>query len=164
MKDKTKLVGLVDVVVKRATGEIETMSGKNTIETEIKNAIAAGINAQVSGGYGVLISAFDGSSSGFAAPTVGESGMIVRTTAGDYYQCATVAASSGNTGTTMKVVGTVKANTSKTIDYAYIGHHAEATNSADFAYNVANHSFSSNIALDDGDQLDITWTLTIADS
>jgi hypothetical protein len=162
MKDKTKLVGLVDVVVKRASGDIETMSGQNTIETEIKNAIASGINGAVSGGFGVLISAFDGSNSGFVAGTSGESGIIVKTTANDYYQCSTEAASSGNSGTTMKVVGTVKANASKTIDYAYLGH--GWSSNADFAYNVANHSFSSNIALEDGDQLDITWTITIANS
>ena len=162
MKDKTKLIGLVDVVVKRASGEIETMSGQNTIDTEIKNAMTAGINAQVSGGFGVLISAFDGSQTGFVAGTSGESGIIVKTTANDYYQCSTAAASSGNTGTTMKVVGTIKANASKTIDIAYLGH-GWSSNAA-FDYNVALHDFSSNIALDDGDQLDITWTITIADS
>ena len=162
MKDKTKLVGLVNVQITRANGDTETYTGRNTIDSEIKNAIAAGINAQVSGGFGVLVSPFDGSNTGFVAGTSGESGIIVKTTASDYYQCSTAAASSGNSGTTMKVVGTVKANASKTIDYAYLGH-GWSSNAA-FDYNVASHSFSSNIALDDGDQLDITWTITIADS
>lgn len=162
MQDKTKLVGLVDIVVKKATGEIQRLSGRNTIDSELKNAITSGLNGAVSSGYGAMTSLFDGSNTGFVAPTSGESGIIVKTTANDYYQCATVGASSGNTGASVKLVGTLKANATKTIDIAYMGH--GWSSGAAFDYSFATHDFSSNIALEDGDQLDITWTITIADS
>jgi len=162
MKDKTKLVGLVDIQITRANGDTETYTGRNTIDTEVKNAIASAINSSVSGGFGALTSPFDGSNTGFVTPTSAESGIIVKTTANDYYQCSTAAASSGNENATLKIVGTVKADASKTVDIAYVGH--GWSSNADFAYNIASHDFSSNIALDDGDQLDITWTITIADS
>ncbi|MDP6586456.1 MAG: hypothetical protein QF535_17515 [Anaerolineales bacterium] len=162
MEDKAIVKGVVDVVITRADGSTEYYSGTNTVNSAIKNAMASGLASAVTGGFGVLSNPFDGSDTGFAAVTTGEDGIIVQTTETDYYQASTAAAASGNTGTTMKVVGTVKADASKTIDIAYLGH--GATGSAGYDYLVSVHDFGSNIALTDGDQLDITWTITIADN
>ena len=167
MKERATVQGIVDVVITRANGKQEFYSGQNTVESAVKNAVASSLNAAHSGGYGVLNSAFDGSDTGFSSigsGVDGQSGIIVKTTASDYYEAETVAASSGNTGKVVKVVGTIKANASKTIDIAYLGHGQDSGSDVTYGVLVSTHDFSSNIALTDGDQLDITWTVTIADN
>ena len=163
MKDKATVKGKVSIRIQRANGEEEFYVGENTIDSEIKNAMATSLNGAVTQGFGVLAGAFDGSDTGLETPTVGESGMIAKTTTGsEYFQGATVANTSANTGAAMSVKATWKSDVSKTFDILYLGHDWRDTNN--YTYNIANHTLSGDIDMTNGDQLDVTWTITLADS
>ena len=162
MKDKATVKGKVSIRIQRANGEEEFYVGENTIDTEIKNIMATSLFEAVTQGFGVLAGAFDGSDTGLVTPTVGESGMIAKTTGSEYFQGATVANTSANTGAAMSVKATWKSDDSKTFDILYLGHDWRDTNN--YTYNIANHTLSGDIDMTNGDQLDVTWTITLADS
>ena len=162
MKDKATVKGKVSIRIQRANGEEEFYVGENTIDSEIKNAMTTSLNGAVSGGFGVLESAFDGSDTGLVAPDADKSGMVARTTGSSYFQGATVANTSANTGAAMSVKATWKSDQTQVFDILYLGHQYVSDNN--FAYNIANHTLSSDITMTNGDQLDVTWTITLADS
>jgi hypothetical protein len=88
--------------------------------------------------------------------------MVARTTGSSYFQGATVANTSANTGAAMSVKATWKSDQTQVFDILYLGHQYVSANN--FAYNIADHTLSSDITMTNGDQLDVTWTITLADS
>ena len=64
---------------------------------------------------------------------------------------------------TFTIKGVLRAEASYTIASGGLGH-AYSTSSGAFATVTSTKTFSGNISLVDGDQLTITWVITIADS
>ena len=163
MKDQVGLKGEVGFVITKADGTTQEVGNyKNTISTELKTAIATSL--QIAQEFGALNGA-TGDAENFIAATENQAGIVALDTAGNYWTAYTRGASSGNTAATLKLDGTIKANSSKTIASFKMGHGAgvDVASTGSFSVDYATND-PSDIALVDGDQLDITWTITLADN
>ena len=162
MKDSIAPSGRVEIQVIKKDGTVIDKSGHNEIHAELKREMAESMfSAQ--GNFGIQGPAvFDDATFTTTIPN-GESGIIIKDTGGELYQMATTMTASPATSFTVK--GEVRNDgASKTISDAYLGHD---TATEDFGVQYSTYDFSDNggdQAVADGDQLNITWTITIADS
>ena len=159
MKDIVTPSGIVNVEIFRANGSVETISEPNAINQSIRNKLATALQATTTGVSPLASPTFD--SSAFQSPTNGQSGIYVVTTGGTKYEMITSLDTSGTLTFTTK--GILRAEASYTIASAKLGNNYQ-TSGAEFQTIVSTKTFSGNISLVDGDQLTITWQLTIADN
>ena len=155
MKDNIKPVGYVEIEIIKADGT-KHQEGFNTINSAIKNKIAASLRSAQTN-FGVMESAFDNDD--FSSPPTNESGIYIEDTGSNKYQMKTTLHSNAAKSFVMK--GTARASQSYTIDKAYLGNQYSSGN---FVTEYSVYDFNPNISLADGDQLNVTWTLTIADN
>jgi hypothetical protein len=161
MEDRIIPSGEVKIEVIKASGrKIVDMEGPNTVHLDVKHEMA---NACVlaTAAFGVMESAFDNDT--FTTPTSGDSGIIIRDNAGTpvLYEMESTLLDSNAYDFTVK--GVARASQSYTIVSAILGH-GWSTSSTDFDVRFSDHTFASTIDLVDGDQLNVTWKITIANS
>ena len=159
MKDIVTPSGIVNVEIFRANGSVETISEPNAINQSIRNKLATALQATTTGVSPLASPTFD--SSAFQSPTNGQSGIYVATTGGTKYEMLTSLDTSGSLTFTTK--GILRAEASYTIASAKLGNNYQ-TSGGEFQTIVSTKTFSGNISLVDGDQLTVTWQLTIADN
>jgi hypothetical protein len=155
MQENIKPVGYVEIEIIKADGS-KHQEGFNTISTAIKNKIASSLRTAQTN-FGLLESAFDNDD--FSTPPTNESGIYIQDTGSNKYQMKTTLHSNADLSFVMK--GTARASQSYTIDKAYLGNQYS---SGSFTTEYSVYDFNPNISLADGDQLNVTWTITIADN
>mgnify|MGYP001311661697 CR=1 FL=1 len=155
MKENIKPVGYVEIEIIKADGS-KHQEGFNTISSGIKNKVADSLRA-ASTNFGLLESAFDNDD--FSSPPTNESGIYIEDTGSSKYQMKTTLQSSSDLSFVIK--GVARASQSYTIDKAYLGNQYSSGN---FTYEYSVYDFNPNVSLSDGDQLNVTWTITIADN
>lgn len=157
MKENIKPVGYVEIEIIRADGS-KHQEGYNTISSYIKNKVADSLRT-ASTNFGLLESAFDNDD--FSSPPTSESGIYIEDTGSNKYQMKTTLQSSSDLSFVMK--GVARASQSYTIDKAYLGNEYSGS-SGTFTWEYSVYDFNPNVSLSDGDQLNVTWTITIADN
>ena len=154
--DKVAIGGKIKLTVEKADGTIiELGERKNDIDNSLKAKIAVVLRA--GGEFGISQKTLFGSDAFTTPPTDDESGIVVHTSS-TKYECLTTK-ESASTAYKYKYKGLVRAETSYTITGAILGYD---WNSTAFVTTHATHAFSQ--ALVDGDQLTITWEITLADA
>ena len=159
MKDKVIPSGKVHIEIIRANGSIENMEEPNAINQAIRNKLAATLASATTGVSCIADPIFDNNN--FTTPTNGQSGIYVVHTNGTKYEMASTRSASGTK--TFTITGVLRAEASYTIASAVLGN-VYSTSSNAFTTITSTKSFSGNISLVDGDQLTVTWVITIADS
>ena len=159
MKDTITPKGHVQIEIIRADGSHKKeQEGPNAISSELTQKLAFTLQGANSA-YGVMTSAFDNDD--FSTPPNNESGIIIVDTSSNRYQTKTTLDATTQTSFTIK--GVVRASQSYTIDKALMGHDW-STQVNDYDVKFSEYDFSPNISLSDGDQLNVTWVITIANS
>ena len=153
--DKIPMSGKVRVVIERANGTIEEFGEKsNDISNGVKGKIASSMQSGQT--YGVSQQTlFDGDK--FPSPTSSQSGIIIHTSSTKYETLTTE--ESASTAYKYKYKGIARAEASYSITGAILGYNWGGSS---FGTEHATHSF--NQSLSDGDQLTITWEITLADA
>ena len=159
MKDTITPSGKVQIEILRANGSIEIMDEPNAIHQNIRDKLAASLAAGTSAMSCIASPAFDNDN--FPTPTNGQSGIYVVHTNGSKYEMVSTKTNSG--AKTFTIKGVLRAEASYTIASGVLGH-AYSTSSGAFTTVTSTKTFSGNISLVDGDQLTVTWVITIADS
>lgn len=164
MKDAIRPSGKVEVQVIKKDGTVINHSGHNTIHAELKTEMAQSMfSAQ--GNFGIANSLFDDDTFTTTIPD-NESGIIIKDTNDVQYQMATTGTDLSS-DTSFTVRGEVRNDSSAsiTIAEAYLGHDTASEN---FGVQYSTYDFdvdgSGDQAVADGDQLNITWQITIDDS
>ena len=159
INDRIEPRGEVEIEIFRSNGHIEKTKGSNTISAEVKNVIAKSLQAAITGGFGCLTSPFDNDD--LSTPPNGESGiyLIDNSNAATHYQMVSTLNSS--TLLSFIIKGVVRAAQAYTFSSAVLGHDYQTNN---FTYEFSTFAFSSAPVLANGDQLTVTWTITMADS
>ena len=157
MIDKIPIAGVVAITIKKPDGTIVHVGERqNTINLELKK-VCAGTMIGAQGNIGLMESAFD--DDGFIAPPVGGSGIVIKHGT-NYYQMDTVSIANSS-GVGFTIIGRIRASASYTIIHAYLGNSwADTSDKFDVDYS----DVSTNITLNNGYQLDLTWTLRLADA
>jgi len=161
--DRVTPSGKVSVEIIRANGNVEHLQGSNAIHQDIRNKLAASLAAGTSAISCIANPAFDNDN--FTSPTNGQSGIYIIHTNGTKYEMVSTKTSTDSNGTakTFTIKGVLRAEATYTIASGVLGH-AYSTSSGAFTTITSTHTFSENIGLVDGDQLTVTWVITIADS
>lgn len=171
MIDQIGVSGYWKATVTRADGSIEKHEENNAINSSIKNKIADALNsADTRYAIGSNFHSNDGSGqgsnssslTGIGAGTAGIS-MSLSGLSGYYGMSSSVETtitSDGSSGYYVEWRGTIRVTQSYTVTAIYLG--ADG-NSSTGAFNIlyATGSNWSNIALTDGDQLDVVWRVTV---
>lgn len=159
MKDTVIPSGKVHIEIIRANGFIENIEEPNTIHQNIRDKLAASLASGTSDMSCIASPTFDNDN--FTSPTNGQSGIYVVATNASKYEMVSTKTNSGVKTFTIK--GVLRAEASYTIASAVLGH-VYSTSSNAFTVVTSTKTFSGNISLVDGDQLTITWVITIADN
>ena len=159
MKDTITPSGKVQIEILRANGSIETMEAPNAIAQAIRNKLATSLQAAPTNISCIESPAFDNNN--FTTPTNAQSGIYVVLTNGTKYEMDSSKTASGTK--TFTYSGVLRAEASYTIASAVLGN-VYSTSSGAFTTVTSTKTFSGNISLVDGDQLTVTWVITIADS
>ena len=154
MNDNIGMKGEVTVTVIKADGNKTTQKMNNAIDTEIKNAIANGLQSAVN--YGLNDSLF--ATDNFANPDVGGSGIVFKDDNNDYLECKNTAIGNPGSGYGVKLTGSTRATSQEELAGAYMG--KSWASDANFDTNYASTTFSQTV--NDGQQIDVTWEVTIA--
>ena len=157
MIDKIPIAGVVAVTIKKPDGTIVHVGERqNTINLEVKKKCAEGLLSAQSN-IGIMESAF--SNDTFTSPTVGSSGIVIYA-GSSYYQMDTISIANSS-GVGFTIVSRIRASAGYTITKAYLGNSWNGTsNKFDTDYS----DVTTNISLSNGYQLDLTWTVRIADA
>jgi len=157
MIDKIPIAGVVAVTIKKPDGTIIHVGDRqNTINLELKKKCTQGMNGAQTN-FGIQESAF--SNDTFTSPTVGSSGIVIYAGT-SYYEMATISVNNSS-GVGFTIISRIRASTSYTITKAYLGNSWNSTsNKFDNDYS----DVTTNISLSNGYQLDLTWTVRIADA
>jgi hypothetical protein len=156
MKDKVPISGRVKVEITRADGTVDHIpEHSNDIENSLKAMITDSLQAAQT--FGISQTAlFDGSY--FSSVPNGQSGIVVHTNSNDY-ETECTETTSGLTAYQYQYIGIVRASNQKVLTGAKLGYNWSTSS---FTTLHATDSFSTT--LEDGDQLTITWTITLADA
>lgn len=149
MIDKINMSGELSIAIRKG----KKQKVKNAISSELKNVMASALqSAQTFGIGGSLFSTDE-----FATPTSQENGIVVFDSGSNYYETKMTSVTGNTSANTITLVSSTRANgSSYTFTGAKCGH---GYGSGDFDYLMASTTFSQ--AVNDGQQLDLTWTLTI---
>lgn len=157
MIDKIPIAGVVAVTIKKPDGTIVHVGEKqNTINVELKKKCAEGMGSAIAN-VGIQESAFDDDE--FNSPTVGGSGIVIYAGT-SYYEMATISVANSS-GVGFTIISRIRASASYTITKAYLGN---SWNSTGNKFDVDYSDVTTNISLANGYQLDLTWTVRIADA
>ena len=151
--------GHVTIEIIKPDNKIENQDGPNTISSELKNQIAHALAVNISN-FGVMESAFDNDD--FSSAPTGESGIYIEDSNNNLYQMKTTLESSTSTSMTLK--GQARASQSYTITDAFLGNSYQSGSPDNFVTEYSAYDFNPDISLADGDQLNVTWVITISDS
>ena len=161
MEDRITPSGQVRIEVIKASGKKTVeLEGPNTIHNDVKHEMASSL-VQATNAFGVMESAFDNDT--FTSVTASQSGIVIRDNASpaNLYEMQCTLLDSNNYDFTVK--GIARASQSYTIVSAILGH-GWSTGNSDFDVRFSDHTFATSISLVDGDQLNVTWKITIANS
>ena len=158
MIDKIPIAGVVAVTIKKPDGTIvHAGERQNTINLELKKKCAEGMGSAIAN-VGIQESAFDDDE--FTSPTVGGSGIVIYAGT-SYYEMDTISVANSSSGVGFTIVSRIRASANYTITKAYLGNSWNGTsNKFDTDYS----DVTTNISLSNGYQLDLTWTVRIADA
>ena len=150
MNNKLGMSGQVTVTVDKGKNK---QTVKNAISSEFKNVIASSL--QGAQDFKMNVNKFENDN--FTAPTNNENGIMVSVSGPSWYETKTTGVSISNQNNTLTVTSSTRADgASYTFTGAKIGH---GYGSNDFDYTFATTSFSQ--AVNDGQQLDLTWVITL---
>jgi hypothetical protein len=150
MIDKLGLSGEVQVSIRKG----KKQKIKNSIDTALRYQIASSLQA----GKDFFIGGSNFGTDNFATPTSAENGIVVHTSTPTYYETKTTSATASISANTVVVVSSTRADGSS---YAFTGAklgHDYSSNGFNIGY--ATTTFSQAVA--DGQQLDLTWTITLS--
>lgn len=153
MKDSLGLQGEVKVEIIRAGKKESEQIVTNAVDTEIRDRIAKGLKETED--YGINVSLF--TTDNFVTPTNTESGIVLHDASNNYEGAdetvGAVPAAKGVriTSSTRRDGGTI------TLTGAFCGRNF---GNGDFQIGYASTTFSQAVA--DGQQIDVTWDITIA--
>ena len=166
MRDKITPQGTVEYEVIKADGTVSKNGGGNAISSELKNTMASSLRAATDT-YGMQVGDFLTDDSFNSSIPNTKNGIIIKDNQGTKYQM-TCTALDMTSDYKIKVKGVARNNTGSTIVItdAYMGHDTSSSQ-----FNIQYSSFDFSVAGDpaddvdvaDGDQLNITWEITIAD-
>mgnify|MGYP003664952220 CR=1 FL=1 len=161
--DRVTPSGKVSVEIIRANGNVEHLEGSNAIHQDIRNKLAASLASGTTNICCIANPAFD--SNAFQTPTNGQSGIYIVLTNGTKYEMLSTKTSTDSNGTakTFTVTGVLRSEATYAIASGVLGN-VYSTSSGAFTTITSTHAFSGGISLVDGDQLTVTWTITIADN
>lgn len=149
MIEKLGMSGEVTVSVRKGKKQKIT----NSISSEVKNVIASSLQSAQS--YFVGGSNFG--TDNFATPTAGENGIVVHSST-TYYETKSTSTTANVSSNTLTFISSTKADGSSfTLTGAKCGHDY---NTSGFAIDFASTTFSQAVA--DGQQLDLTWVITLS--
>ena len=158
--------------ITRANGDLESFKQPNAIHTNLKETITDALNsADANFSCGSNFHGNDGSGqgsnssslTGMGAGTAGIS-MSLSGLSGYYGMDSSVetnATSNGSSGYYCEWRGTIRVTQSYTVTAIFLGRNASGSTGA-FNTIYATGSNWSNVALGDGDQMDIVWKVTIS--
>jgi len=161
--------GVVNIEVISKDGSVrEIREGNNTVNSSVKNKITDALQDDTTN-FGCTTNLMDDDD--FTTPSANDSGIFVKDNTSPTpvrYQTECSLVSSGDYTFTMK--GILRAAGSYTLPSCHLGNKYNTTNK-EFDVAFSDHTFQSGsplannpISLVDGDQLNITWTMTIADN
>ena len=149
MRDVIGIKGELSLAIRKG----KKQKVKNAISTELKNVMASSLQSAQT--YGSSTNKF--STDNFASPTAGENGIVVFDSGSNYYETKMTSVTANTSNNTVTLSSSTKANGSNyTFTGAKCGH---GYNSGDFDFLYASTTFTQ--AVNDGQQLDLTWTITI---
>ena len=149
MIDKMEMSGELEVSIRKG----KKQKVKNAVSAEIHTVIADSL--QQAKGFFMGGSLFG--TDNFATPTDDENGMVVHTSSPTYYETKMTSVTGNTSPNTLVFVSSTRAEESYTFTGAKVGH---GFDSSDFDYLLASTTFSQAVA--DGQQLDLTWTITFS--
>lgn len=148
MNDNINMSGALKVSIHKG----KKQEVKNAISTELKNVMASAMQSAQTFGIGGSLFGTDN----FATPTSQENGIVVHDSS-NYYETKMTSVTANTGANTVVLVSSTKADGSSfSLTGAKCGH---GYGSSDFDFLFASTTFSQ--AVNDGQQLDLTWTLTI---
>jgi len=162
MKDSLRPSGRVEIEVIKKDGTVINHGSQNTIDDGLMEEMAKSM-FQAEGNFNINYNLFTDATFTTTIPD-DKSGIIIKDTGGEKYQMATTMP--GTAAKSFQVKGEVRNNSNSTITIsdAYLGHD---TNSESFGVDYASYDFSvqgsGDQAVADGDQLNITWSISIDD-
>ncbi len=150
MKDKLGMSGEVQVSIRK---------GK---KQKIKNAIHSGLRYTISASLQDDKSFYMGGGNfgtdNFASPTSAENGIVVHNSTPTYYETKTTSATGSTGANTLVVVSSTRADgSSYSLTGAKLGH-----DYSNGGFNVTYATTTFTQAVADGQQLDLTWTITLS--
>jgi len=150
VKDKLGMSGEVQVSIRK--GKKQTI--KNSIDSALKTNIASSLQSA----QGYFIGGSNFSTDNFATPTTDENGIVVHTSAPTYFETKTTSVTVNTSANTIVVISSTRADgSSYSLTGAKLGH--DYTSNA-FERGYATTTFTQAVA--DGQQLDLTWTITLS--
>jgi len=157
MKDDMGIKGEVTVTVIKADGKKKNDKMSNTIDANLKANIATGL--WVSTTYGLNSSVFDNDN--FSSVTDNESGIVVKS-GSNFYETKNTSIGSPSSGSGVKIQSSTRNNSGSTITLsnAYLGRTWNASSNA--FDGVAYASATPTTAIADGQQIDLSWEVTIS--
>jgi hypothetical protein len=157
MKDVIAPRGKVTIEVQRADGSYERHEGPNTINQSLRNKLAITLKDGVSA-FPCISSGSDFNNNDFTGPTSGQSGIYITDSNSNKTEMSCTRSATG--AKTFTVTGVARSEATRTINTGTLGNNYS---SGAFTVIYSTKSFTP-ISLVDGDQLTVTWQLTIADN
>ena len=150
--------GTVKWQIIRRDGNIDFGSPeKNTISYQLKYKLADTLY-QSTGNFGVMSSPFEHND--FSIPTNGDSGIVI-VTVGPALKFEMLTTLNTTSALSFTIEGLVRAEASYEVSSALLGFD---WNNTSFNTGYSSYNFSPNLDLEDGDQLNVTWQITISDN
>lgn len=150
--------GTVKWQIIRRDGNIDYSSPeKNLISAELKNKLADTLH-QSTANFGVMTSPF--ANNDFSIPTNGDSGIVIATV-GPSLKFEMLTTLKTTSALSFTIEGLVRAEASYEVDYAMLGFDWY---NLSFNTDYSSYDFSPNLDLVNGDQLNITWQITMSDN
>jgi hypothetical protein len=155
MKDKLGLSGEVEVTIIKADKNKEKQVVKNAVHVELKNAIAKGLQETFE--YGINNSPLFSTDNFDDSPAATRSGMVLTDASNDYETALTTITTVPNSTGVRITSSTRRDGDTKNLTGARCGRYYV---NGDFTIDYASTTFTQ--AVTDGQQIDVTWDITIS--
>jgi len=157
MNDDMGIKGEITVTVIKAGGKKKKEKMSNAIDANLKSNISTGL--WVSTSYGLNSNLFGNDN--FTSVTDNESGIVVKA-GSNYYETKHTSIGNPSSGTGVKIQSSTRNNSGSTITLsnAYLGKTWNA--SSNVFDGVAYASATPTTAIADGQQIDLSWEVTIS--
>jgi hypothetical protein len=154
MKDKLGLSGEVEVTIIKADKKKEKQVVKNAVHVELKNAIAKGLQETFE--YGINNTPLF-STDNFVSPTATRSGIVLTDSSNEYETALTTIGTVPNSIGVRITSSTRRDGGTKNLTGARCGRYYV---NGDYTIDYASTTFTQ--AVTDGQQIDVTWDITIS--